>query len=127
MGRLIFALVLHLPDIATRSSSELRDALQGSSPIAGKVHGRTCEKYVQRFDSRLPSGPSPSVSSTPLTLRSTVIIAQELHVEDAVETSAFLVVLVRPGGLEASPEHGQALSSRLRWKTLVSVLDFCFC
>ena len=70
-GRLTFALVLHLPDIAWRSSSELRNTLQGSSPIAGKVHGRTCEKYVQRFDSRLPSGPSPSVISTPLTLRST--------------------------------------------------------
>ena len=82
---------------------------------------------MQRFDSLLPSGTSPLVGSTPLTLRSTVIIAQELHVEDAVETSAFIVVLVRPGGLEASPEHGQALSSRLRWKTLVSVLDFCFC
>ena len=33
-----------------------------------------------------------------------VVVAQELHVEDAVETPAFLVVLVRPGGLAASPQ-----------------------
>ena len=41
-----FARVLHLPQITRGSSSVLRNTLQGSSPIAGKVHRRACAKHV---------------------------------------------------------------------------------
>ena len=108
-----FALFLHLPDIARIFSSELWNTLQGSSPIAGKVHGRTCEKHVQRFDSLLPSGTSPLVSSTPLTLRSTLSSRRTVMLRMPSKPPPLSRSLSVKAAWQRALEHGQGLSSLL--------------
>ena len=81
MDRLLFALVLHLPDFARAHTSMSRNIIQISSPIAGKVHGRF---FTVRLTIAFRTFSFCQFNAYDDEVH--VVVAQEGHVEDAVET-----------------------------------------
>ena len=77
------------------------------------MHGRTCEKHVQRFDSLLPSGTSPLVGSTPLTLRSTLSSRWTVMLRMPSKSPPLSRSLSVKAAWQRALEQGQGLSSTL--------------